>query len=208
MFGKSGERAGKDSPSARDWRQIVDVGLQFELPAANTDQAGTQPRTLAPSAGVDTLIVEIFTADHEMAATIGEIGPECCIEAIAKAIAARGNPGLGAQGYSVEIVVEDDIHDAGNRAGAPRRRSAARDQFDTVDKVGRNEVEVVVAHEPPAIDQRECAHRAQTAQIDGSHAARGVAGRGGRRDRVADLRQLVQHLLEVDPPGLLDFGIG
>src|SRR3546814_8070617 len=70
-----------------------------------------------------------------------EARPERAVETIAEAVAARRNARLGAQLQPVELVVEDDVHDAGNGAGPPCGGRAARHQFDPLDKVRRHEIE-------------------------------------------------------------------
>src|SRR3546814_14605478 len=109
-----------------------------------------------------------------------EARPERAVETIAEAVAARRNARLGAQLQPVELVVEDDVHDAGNGAGPPCGGRAARHQFDPLDKVRRHEIEVVVAAEAPAVDERQGPGGAEAATLDRRRAARGVRSEARR----------------------------
>src|SRR3546814_13752208 len=80
------------------------------------------------TADADPLVLQIFGADHEMTRSAREARPERAVETIAEAVAARRNARLGAQSQPVELVVEDDVHDAGNGAGPPCGGRAARHQ--------------------------------------------------------------------------------
>src|SRR3546814_9984155 len=70
----------------------------------------------------------------------------------------------------------------------------------------RHEIEVVVADEAPAVDERQGPGGAEAAKLDRRRAARGVADRLVGRDRVADLGQFVERLLKIDRSGLAKFG--
>src|SRR4051812_36045516 len=126
-----------------------------------------------------------------MTATVGETDTIRSVERVAKAVAARGNAALGAKAHPLEVVVEDDVDDAGDRAGSPGGGSAAGDELDSLDQVGRHEVEIIVADEAPPVDQGERPLKAEAAQLD----RRGACGRIGLRlvggHRVAHLRKLV-----------------
>src|SRR3546814_11092868 len=83
-----------------------------------------------------------------------EARPERAVETIAEAVAARRNARLGAQLQPVELVGEDDVHDAGNGPGPPCGGRAARHPFDPPDKVRGPDMAVVVAVDAPAFVQR------------------------------------------------------
>src|SRR3546814_15867817 len=79
-----------------------------------------------------------------------EARPERAVETIAEAVAARRNARLGAQLQPVELVDEDDVHDAGNGAGPTCGGRAARLQFDQLDHVPPPAIEGVFAEDAPA----------------------------------------------------------
>ena len=97
------------------------------------------------------------------------------------AVVAVGDAGLRVNVEAFEVVLQNEVHDAGDGVGAVDGRRAARDDLDALDHRFREQVDVDSAepirrHHPAAVEQHERALRAQAAQV---HVR--------RRPRIADL---------------------
>ena len=114
--------------------------------------------------------------------------------------------------HAFEILLHDEVDDAGDGVRTVHSRRAAGDHVDPVDQGGRNVVEVgnlrarVTGHQALAVDQNQGAVRTEAAKV-GLGRAVGTVGdlrRLGREGR----RQIVQQRLDVARAGQLDFGAG
>ena len=113
--------------------------------------------------------------------------------------------------HAFELVVHDEVDDAGDRVGAVHGGRAARQHFDALDQRRRNLVQVgrgrgvlrrIAGHQAAAVDQHERALRAEVAQIDGRRAGRAVrqvaAEVGERLRQVVDQVLDARHALDLD----------
>ncbi len=141
-------------------------------------------------------------------ATISEIAAEGDISVVARPIASLGDAVLAADFDAVEVVAQAEVHHAGDGVRTVNRRCAASDDVDAVDQERRDGVEIddlrrIEEHRATAIDQHQGAGRAEAAQVKGGDAAARVVRKGcGARN---DLRQSVEHLLDVDCSRKLEF---
>jgi hypothetical protein len=186
--------AGCDQAVARD---IAEVHVTHE-DRAEIGGAGricaNDPRAAQIGARIavaDALVFEIFDADHEVAVAASEVRPERSVEQILLCVAARRNAGARAERDAFQILLEQQIDDAGNRARTPGGRCAAGHDLDALDQPSRHEVQVAITDEAPAIEKGERAIGAEAAQIDWRGARRRVAARNGGRDSGAKLRLVV-----------------
>jgi hypothetical protein len=105
--------------------------------------------------------------------------------------------------HAFELVVHDEVDDACDCVGAVHGGRTARQHFDALDQRRRNLIEIrrsrgvlrrIAGHQAAAVDQHECALRAEVAQIDAGRAGaavRQVAAEIGER-----LRQVVDQVLD------------
>ncbi len=110
---------------------------------------------------------------------------------------------LRVDAHALEVVVHDEVDDAGDSIGAVHGRSAARQHFDTLDQRRRDLVEIgrgravlrrIAGHQSPAVHQHQRALRAEAAQIHrrgAGRAVRQVAAEIGNR-----LRQIVDQVFD------------
>jgi hypothetical protein len=112
----------------------------------------------------------------------------------------------------LHVGLHDVVDDAGDGVRAVDRRCAAGDDFDPLDEVRRDVVDVDdrrarhARHEPPAIDQHQRARIAEIAKVDRRYAVTGrqeVAVRAAEAGN-ADLGKLCQQVLRVDDTLRLD----
>src|SRR4029077_7868762 len=90
-----------------------------------------------------------------------------------------GAPALAANADAIEMVLEDEIDDAGDCFGAVHRRRTAGDDIDALDEVGRNHIDVdhacgtgrVARDEASTIDEHQRPVVAEVAQVDRVDAA-------------------------------------
>ncbi len=103
---------------------------------------------------------------------------------------------------ALEILLQDEVHDAGDGVGAVHRRGAAGDDFHALDRRGGDRVDVddeqgVGGLRAAAVDQHEIAIGAEAAQVQrrGAGCLTGACLRAGDELVVAgnELRKLLQH---------------
>ena len=107
---------------------------------------------------------------------------------------------LGRDFDALEVLLHDEVHDAGDGIRAVHRGRATRQDVDALDHLRRNLVEVrrrarraAVGH-APTVDQHERARVAETAKVERRRAGRAV--RHGHVLRSEGLRQLVYEVLD------------
>ncbi len=148
-------------------------------------------------------LASIFESDCEVAPPIREIASGSEAGEVGTAVAPIRNAALTADADALEIALEHEVHDPGNRIGTVDRRIAARHHVDALDKVGGDGVDVDVAgtrlrgHMSAAVDQDQGPRRAEAAQIKQAETggtdepgrirlAEGRAQRGQIVERVAE----------------------
>ncbi|MNQ72586.1 hypothetical protein D3C85_872940 [compost metagenome] len=139
-------------------------------------------------------------AGHVAAAVIG-VGAERHRSVELLAVAEARDAVLGVEGQAFKILLEDEVHDAGQGVRTVGRRCAAGHDFNALDQRSRNAVQVdgvglVVRDEATAVHQHQGAARANAAQVDSGRTVSRVVGVG--RQAGNHLRQLVQDLFDVD----------
>ncbi|CUS43825.1 hypothetical protein MGWOODY_Smn2484 [hydrothermal vent metagenome] len=163
--------------------------------------------------GVVILLMGELGIDRDVAATFCEALARDQRDILVAGIAIFADAGLGVEVEPVEIVLDDEVHHAGDRVGTVDRRVTAGHDVDALDQVGRQRVDVdrvavvddVGSHLAAAVDQHQRTRAAKAAQIEEVQAARAQArGRVLRPERGAELRHLVQHVADGDAAGLED----
>ena len=110
---------------------------------------------------------------------------------------------------AVQLRVEDEVHDTGDRIGAVDGRRAASQHFDTLDEGRRDAVDVrngkarIARHEAMAIYEHKRPDGAEAAKVDRSGTCR--AGGHELALRRIDLRKPVEDLLDVGRAFELEF---
>ena len=108
---------------------------------------------------------------------------------------------LGVEADAFEVLLHDEVDDAGEGVRTVHGRGAAGDHFDVVDQGGGDGVQVgdrqgrVGGHQALAVDQHQGALRAEAAQVD-RRRARGAVG-GGRGEVGEGLRQVVDQGFDI-----------
>src|SRR5690606_15257184 len=110
---------------------------------------------------VHHLAVEVGGAEYRVTATVGEVAAEGEIERDLVTVAFLGQPVLAVEIEAFEVVLHDEVDDAGNGVRAVGRRSAAGDDLDALDQRGGNGVGVDdgtaagLAHRTTSVDQHQ-----------------------------------------------------
>jgi hypothetical protein len=139
---------------------------------------------------------------------------------VAVVLAMLIDAGLHIQLHALEVVLHDEVHDAGDGVRTVGRRGAAGQDVHPLDQLRRNLVDVgsrvrvagvrVADAESAAIHQHQGALRAEAAQVDGGDPARRAQGVRGRAQidaaDLGDLRQLVQYFDRRGTAAQLDLG--
>ena len=110
----------------------------------------------------------------DIAAVFGEVAAREKARAIRAGIAVCARGSLGTRLNSLVVILEDEVHHAGNRVRSIYCRAAAGGDVDALDQVGgyvvgvgrHGVVEDIAGHEAAAVDQRQRALCAEAAQID------------------------------------------
>ena len=170
------------------------------------DEAASAIRDRGPATDIGAavlrdhaVVVDIFAADHEVAAAVGEALARRRLQADLLGVVVRGLAALDAHLQAGERAVDADIDHAGHGAGAPGRRGPAGHHVDALGQDAGDQVQVVVAGEAAAVQQHQGAADAQAAQVDGRVTGAGVGAGGLSRGRGAELRQVVQGRGDVRP---------
>ena len=109
---------------------------------------------------------------------------------------------LGRDLDALEVLLHDEVDDAGHRVRAVHGRCAAGEDVDALDHLRRDLVDVrgrgcrgdAAVRHAPAVDQHQRAGRAEAAQVQCCRAGRGVRHRDVLRRK--SLRQLVDEVLD------------
>ena len=182
-------------------RRVEDLPGEFgrvELAAAR-ESAG-----LCIAAGKEQCVLAcIFAREGDVAATFGKILAGGDAAEIRSAIATRRNAALSAKADTIEIIVEDEVDDAGDGIGAVHGRIAAGHDIDPLDEIGGDGVHVDPFDARRRRDltttvyQCQRAGRAETAKVKRIDAGRAdETGRVRLTEGGAQLRQLVQRITE------------
>jgi hypothetical protein len=147
---------------------------------------------------------------QQVAATAQDLGPAGDAELVAIAVAVGGDAGVGFDLQAGELLVDDEVHDAGHGVRAVDRRGAARDDVDARDQHLRDRVDVdgavgVGRRQAMAVHQHQRALGAEAAQgQDVLSLVAGAVARTGRDRRALEDRQLVQTVRQAAGRRLLD----
>ncbi len=144
-------------------------------------------------------------AGEGVAAVVGEVAADGQVVAAALGVAELGDAPAALELDAFEIVLEDEVDDAGHGVGAVNGRGTAGDQVNAFDQgdgdgVGVDHAGQVEGNDATAVDQNQGPVGAQAAQVDGGAATRAVVdaradGRQGDRqvlDQFLDRERLVQ----------------
>ena len=190
------------------------------LVAAGRARAGTEDGADAIGAvGVPVADeIEIAAEVAALAVVVGEHGKAAAIEGVTERAAdlvgfVGRRPELAGQLQAVEVAARDDVDHAGHRFRAIGRRRAVGQHLDPLDHVDGELVGVgeklagVVGHRSQtgaaAVHQRQGRPDAEPAQRELRDALQGVLAVRGLRAGVD--RQALEHILQADRPGVLDF---
>ncbi len=140
-------------------------------------------------------------AEHDVAVAVAGVHAEQGREARFPPVAFRRRHGLGVHFDAFEVILQDEVHDAGHGVGAVHGRSAARDRLDALDggrgdRVGVDNQRGVRRLCAAPVDEHERAVRADTAQVQAADAER---GRRARLQALVELRAFgheLRHLIE------------
>src|SRR3569623_1795498 len=208
----SRQRSGEDQAARRvvthavPERGNIDVPDQLLLSVGKGDNARAAEVVARIVVG-DSLVVDIFATDHEVSASAREAGAEGPIEPITMSVAARRNTILDTERETAQVLLQDDVHHARDRAGTIGRGGAAGHDVGPFDKAYRDVVQIVVADEATPVDQGERPVRTQAAQVSRCGTRGGIAGRHRGTHRRPELWLVVQGLLYVQRRGLADFAL-
>src|SRR5690606_34996066 len=101
--------------------------------------AGDDPIPVLP---VDDVAIAEIGADQDIAAAVAEVRAEQPADRGLGAIAVLGHAVARAQVEALEIALQDEVHDAGDRVRAVYGRGAAGDDLDPFDRRRRNRVQI------------------------------------------------------------------
>ena len=161
------------------------------------------------------VLVREFGVQGDVAAALGEVLAGHDRGILVTGIAILADPVLAVEAQAVEIVLQDEVDDPGDRVRSVHRGIAAGDDIDTVDQIGRKRIDVndraivddVGCDLTPAVDQRQRADGAQAAQIERGDPAQ--PERAGQRilraERRAQLGQVVEHVAHLNAATFEDF---
>ena len=103
------------------------------------------------------------------------------------AVALRGDPGLGVGVEGIDVVLEDDVEDAGDGVRAVLRGGAVAQHLDPGDGAGRDGVEIH-AHGAAVVEVDQRALLAPLAVDQHEHVLRAQAAQAGRVDVIGPVR--------------------
>ena len=142
-----------------------------------------------PAGSLSTTVM--FHVQGDVAAAASEVLADKSTDEIGACVAILADAALTAHLDSFIILLEDEVDHARDRIGAVNGRVAARHHVNAVDKVSRNRVHIdgdaaaqhVAANVTAAVDEHECARRAEAPQIEE------VEARGPEEPRRVRLRE-------------------
>src|SRR5690606_15227870 len=118
----------------------------------------------------DDLAVVHFETDHHVAATVGRVHAHQGREAAFRAVTLARDTTLEVHLDAFEIVLQDEVHDAGQCVWTVHGRGAPGDRLDALDRGRWNRVDVddqrsVRRLSTSPVDEHQRAVRADTAQV-------------------------------------------
>src|SRR6185369_8288776 len=148
--------------------------------------------------GIELVVID---AGHD-AAFVRRLA-EYEVIALTLAVVAVGNAIVGRELRTLVVAAQDEVDDAADCVGTVHRRGTVGQDFDALDRVGRNGVDVAV-QVAVAVDQDQGAGRTQATQRDRgkARAAAVVHARVGHWASYG--RQILHEVAERDLAGLLD----
>jgi hypothetical protein len=118
-------------------------------------------------------------------------------------VALAGHAGLGLRAEALVVLLEHEVHDAGDGIGTVDRRCAARDDVDALEQVRWNRIRVDrqctvgTCDMASAIDEHQRALLAEATQIEEVDAGSAdEARRVGARESAAQRRQVIQRVAD------------
>src|SRR5207344_2436492 len=78
----------------------------------------------------------------DVAAAVREVGPHDARELVLEPVTFLGDADAAVELDALEVLLEDEVGDAGDRVGTVSRRGTARDDLDALDRGGRDRGDV------------------------------------------------------------------
>ena len=214
--GRRGRRTLRDEAeftTARKAGRRRDAGRVRRTDITTAGAARNDTAVTACTLGEFTLVLEhgittgvVGEHGHRTAAIV-ERRTDGSVELVTGRIAAAGQR-VAAADLETFNVAQLEVDDTGDRVRTVNGRGAAGHDFDAAQQELRDGVEVddlvgIVEHPATAVNQHQGAGRAEVTQVQRNSAVAGVVREAG--DAGKDLRQGVEHLLDIDRTGQTEF---
>lgn len=146
------------------------------------------------------VVVGVVHVEGDIAGAFGKIASPDERGIVAGAIALAGDVPLRVDAEALEILLHDEVDDAGDRVRSIDRRCPTREDLDPLDQGRRDEVEVSLRspegaprHHALAVDERQRARRTQSSQVDvGDTTGAAWIGGLGEGEIPLDRRQAIE----------------
>ena len=148
--------------------QLAVAGIERDVAMAVVEARAEREVDVERAAVGDAALRTAEAARGEAGRAVDQAGDVLVLQVVVVLIEAV----LGVEADAFEIVVHDEVDDAGDGVGAVHRGGAAGQHFDTVDEQGRHGVDVrirrrrVARDQPAAVDQHEGPVGAEAAKVD------------------------------------------
>ena len=182
------------------------------IASAEIDVAEVVDTGVSPLTRQETLFVRVAKVQHDVAAAVRHVGTGSDVGLVTDIVTAFSQTVLCVGFDAFEVGLVDEVYDASDSVRTVKSRSAAGQDIDTLDELGRNDVEVdrgrtrERCNNTATVDQNERAVGAKVAKVDGGNTGTRGQERGVRaaKSRRTENGVFEQQFLNVGDTGIVN----